>query len=122
MNRCRNCGVLNHLTQRCPRFGPWYPEPGKSKADYAELAAQIEALVAADILAEHMDGQEEEVIISRTSKLHPRELAAQELECDRCGAQPGEPCFSRNGKASKRSHHSRYSRLETDVAVPGVGV
>jgi len=51
--RCRNCGLLGHKTQVCPRYGPWYPEPGKTKEDYAKEAERIANLVAADVIAEH---------------------------------------------------------------------
>ena len=51
--RCRNCGLLGHKTQTCPRYGPWYPEPGKTKEDYAKDAERIANLVAADVIAEH---------------------------------------------------------------------
>lgn len=51
--RCRNCGELTHATQLCGEYGPWFPEEGKSKNDYCELAAKIDALIAADIIAEH---------------------------------------------------------------------
>ena len=51
--RCRNCGLLGHKTQHCPSFGPAYPEPGKTFADYADEYVRIQNLVAADVLAEH---------------------------------------------------------------------
>lgn len=53
MSRCRNCGDARHLTQECLSYGPWYPEPGKVKADYAKEEERISALVAVDILHEH---------------------------------------------------------------------
>jgi hypothetical protein len=55
--RCRNCGLLGHRTQVCPRYGPWYPEPGKTKEDYEKEATRIAQLVAADVIAEH-EGRE----------------------------------------------------------------
>lgn len=51
--RCRNCGSLGHRTQSCLENGPWFPEPGKSKEDYAAEAERIANLVAADVMAEH---------------------------------------------------------------------
>lgn len=51
--RCRNCGLPGHKTQHCPSFGPAYPEPGKTFADYADEYVRIQNLVAADVLAEH---------------------------------------------------------------------
>jgi hypothetical protein len=51
--RCRNCGALEHRTQDCAEHGPWFPEEGKTAADYAEQAQKISDLVAADIIAEH---------------------------------------------------------------------
>jgi hypothetical protein len=50
--RCRNCGET-HPTQNCGEFGPWYPEEGKTAADYADLAEKINNMVAADVIAEH---------------------------------------------------------------------
>jgi hypothetical protein len=41
----------------CPRYGPWYPEPGKTKEDYEKEANRIAQLVAADVIAEH-EGRE----------------------------------------------------------------
>ena len=51
--RCRNCGDPGHLTHNCQWYGPWFPEAGKTAADYAEMATKIADLVAADIIAEH---------------------------------------------------------------------
>lgn len=62
--RCRNCGTLGHKTQVCPRYGPWYPEPGKTRADYTKLAEKIVQLVAKDIMAEHEGREPEEVYVS----------------------------------------------------------
>jgi hypothetical protein len=53
VNRCRNCGDPEHRTQECQEFGPWYPDAGKTAADYKQQAEDISHLVAADILAEH---------------------------------------------------------------------
>jgi hypothetical protein len=53
MNRCRNCGDPEHVTQQCTVDGPWYPAPGKTRSDYAEEDARISQLVAVDILHEH---------------------------------------------------------------------
>jgi hypothetical protein len=53
MHRCRNCGTVDHLTQECPEYGPWFPEPGKTKDDYRELEERISQLVAVDIIHEH---------------------------------------------------------------------
>lgn len=51
--RCRNCGVLTHLTHECQIFGPWFPEPGVDHSFYAKEKERIDTLVAGDILAEH---------------------------------------------------------------------
>lgn len=53
MSRCRNCGDARHVTQQCKTYGPWFPEPGKTKADYAKEEERISSLVAVDILHEH---------------------------------------------------------------------
>jgi hypothetical protein len=52
-NRCRNCGVLGHYTQECTEFGPWYPEEGKTRLDYAEQDEIIRLAIAQDIMDEH---------------------------------------------------------------------
>lgn len=51
--RCRNCGDARHVTQDCKDYGPWYPEPGKTGADYEAEMERISRLVAVDILHEH---------------------------------------------------------------------
>lgn len=53
MPRCRNCGDARHSTQECREYGPWYPEPGKNRMDYAEEAERISRLVAVDVIHEH---------------------------------------------------------------------
>jgi hypothetical protein len=60
LNRCRNCGELGHYTQECTGFGPWFPEEGKTKADYAELDEQIRLAIATDIIEEHSPGSLQE--------------------------------------------------------------
>ena len=50
--RCRNCGLM-HKTQHCPSFGPAYPAPGKTFADYLDEYERIQNLVAGDVLKEH---------------------------------------------------------------------
>jgi hypothetical protein len=54
--RCRNCGLW-HETKNCPRYGPMFPEPGKTRADYAKMEQEIQNRVAADIIADH-NGEE----------------------------------------------------------------
>lgn len=56
--RCYNCGIPGHLTTKCPRHGPYWPEPGKERADYAELIQEIADKVAGDIIREH-EGHED---------------------------------------------------------------
>lgn len=46
------------MTPKCPRFGPYYPEPGKSREDYVELIQEIADKFAADIIREH-EGHED---------------------------------------------------------------
>ena len=57
MIRCRNCGNHLHQTQLCEAYGPWFPEPGKNAADYAELAKKIDSMIAMDIIIEHEAGR-----------------------------------------------------------------
>lgn len=61
--RCRNCGLW-HNTRICPNYGPMFPEPGRTAADYAAVAKKIADRVAADIVAEHngIEGTEGEII------------------------------------------------------------
>lgn len=66
--RCRNCGLPGHKTQHCPSFGPAYPEPGKTFADYADEYVRIQNLVAADVLAEHYGNDHD----------HPAEFVEEE--------------------------------------------
>lgn len=51
--RCRNCGNTSHQTQTCTEFGPWFPEEGKTMADYGDLGRKIYDLVAGDVIAEY---------------------------------------------------------------------
>ena len=70
MNRCYNCGLHGHGTKVCPTYGPYWPEPGKSRDDYAELTAKIQGLLAEDIIKEHegvVDDDEEVVPVDRDS-------------------------------------------------------
>ena len=53
MIRCYNCGEEGHRTQTCSSYGPYYPEPGKSGQDYAELSQIIADRFALDIITEH---------------------------------------------------------------------
>jgi hypothetical protein len=64
--RCRNCGLW-HGTNVCPSYGPMFPAPGKTAADYEELRKKIQDRVAADIVAEHegTETEEGEVIVVR---------------------------------------------------------
>lgn len=54
--RCLNCGELGHLVKVCPRYGPYFLEPGKTREDYAELIQEIADRNAADIIREHEEG------------------------------------------------------------------
>ncbi len=63
MSRCRNCGELDHLTQDCEDYGPWFPAPDKVREDYAEQEERISHLVAADILHEHERDHESEGVV-----------------------------------------------------------
>lgn len=116
--RCRNCGILDHKTQHCPRYGPWYPEPGKQREDYVELANLITELVARDVLAEHMVDHDENLAGRERDELPPLkgstslEQLARQYKCKSCGAEPEQPCTQRGGKVSERSHRPRYNLVE----------
>lgn len=56
MNRCRNCGSTDHLTQYCKEYGPEFPAPDRTKQSYDEQRREIAALVAQDIIDEHDEG------------------------------------------------------------------
>jgi hypothetical protein len=59
-DRCRNCGLRGHQTQNCPSWGPLFPGPGKTKADYAKLYETIQNKLAKDIVEEHQGHEVEE--------------------------------------------------------------
>jgi hypothetical protein len=118
VTRCRNCGNAAHKTQHCPRFGPWYPEPGKTSADYADIRDMIATKVAADILAEHeghsYDGDEDLGMATLNPSVgitDPMERMAQTYACGTCGAESGYACLSSSGRTSKKSHKSRYKQI-----------
>jgi len=118
VTRCRNCGILDHKTQHCPRYGPWFPEPGKERTDYAELAELITELVARDVLAEHAVDHDESLAGRERDEL-PKlkanaslETLARQYKCKRCAAEPGQPCIQRGGTASERSHRPRFELVE----------
>lgn len=116
--RCYNCGVSGHQTQVCPRYGPRYPEPGKSTEDYAELAQQIMNQVAADILLEHANVEERDEVAAaeirppRKQRPKPRPPieqihAVREVTCPSCGSLPGKACRSKDGGRLSDSHRDR---------------
>jgi hypothetical protein len=75
--RCRNCG-LQHNTRTCPSWGPMFPAPGKTAADYAEVAKKIADRVAADIVAEHNGEETEEggpIVVKKVRKKANRAVA-----------------------------------------------
>ena len=115
-DRCRNCGLL-HKTYACPSYGPMFPEPGKSREDYAELNEKIQNQIAADVLAEHYGHDDDGDVLGKI--MMPR--AVQEAEairrqhiCDTCGAQPGNACVTSRGITSK-SHKSRYDKVKAVI-------
>lgn len=118
MMRCRNCGILDHRTQACPRYGPWYPEPGKSRADYSEVADEIGRLVARDILHEHDESLDDVPIRKPTLAL---EALARLYPCKSCGQGPGEMCKQRSGKLVERCHNPRHELLLYGVERDGHG-
>ena len=124
MSRCRNCGILNHQTQHCPRYGPWYPEPGKTREDYAALAERIVTLVAGDILAEHEGSEghehpEEMEAKSRGGRPKGKSLSDQDAEAlarpcpnPNCLAPSGQWCTTQTGRGAERLHKVRYAKEE----------
>lgn len=108
--RCYNCGIPGHLTQNCARYGPKYPAPGKTSADYVELNQQIMNKVAQDIIVEHMDhAEEEESLGSNLPRRLVNPLSERRIKvaCENCGADPGQWCMTKNGGHSERLHISR---------------
>lgn len=116
MNRCRNCGILDHKTQHCPRYGPWYPEPGKTREDYAALADEITEKVAQDILAEHEGHDHEDPTYSVRSLGRPsstKRISVQDREaltraCEACQAPQGQWCTTSAGRQADRLHKGRF--------------
>lgn len=116
--RCYNCGVPGHQTQACPRYGPRYPEPGKTHLDYAQQAQEIMNKVAADILAEHLGvGEQDEVHLEDTRTIRRRAArtkppldyikAIRTVPCPVCDAVAGRACRSKTGKRVSDSHKDR---------------
>jgi hypothetical protein len=99
-DRCRNCNLL-HRTDRCPSYGPMFPAPGKTKADYQDLYERIQNQLAADILAEHYGHPESHdddlslMVGARSTK--EKELKYRTVPCTTCDAPIGESCTSRKG-------------------------
>ena len=118
MSRCRNCGIMGHHTQHCPRYGPWYPEPGKTRQDYAKLAERITTLVAGDILAEHEGHDHEPEYVTPVSRGgRPRGTGRQPTEqdtealgrhCTWCLAPRGQWCTTQAGREAEKLHRVRY--------------
>lgn len=65
--RCRNCGLW-HDTRSCPSYGPMYPAPGKTSADYEEMRKKIQDRIAADIVAEHEGAEVDEGPVIRNPR------------------------------------------------------
>lgn len=65
--RCRNCGLWHH-TKNCPSYGPMYPAPGKTAADYEEMRKKIQDRIAADIVAEHGGEEVDEGPVIRNTR------------------------------------------------------
>jgi hypothetical protein len=116
MIRCYNCGLEGHRTQVCPSYGPWYPEPGKDKGDYADKAQHIANLFAADIIREHGGDDDEPITDLEVSRGN---LTTTELEqivlkypCTLCKVEPGQRC------RSSKSHKNRYHQAVADGLLP----
>jgi hypothetical protein len=114
---------LNHKTQHCPRYGPWYPEPGKTREDYAELAAEIADKVAADILAEHEGHDHVEAVepMSRGGRPRTRGTKAKDAEAltrhcpnPNCLAVPDQWCTTQTGRQAEHLHKVRYNLVEEE--------
>lgn len=129
MSRCRNCGILAHKTQHCPRYGPWYPEPGKTRADYKALDDEITDKVAADILAEHEGHDHEPEYVTPVSRggrpQKVREPTTGEAEaltrhCTHCLAPSGQHCTTSAGRVAENLHRARYSKEEEHGHVQSV--
>lgn len=111
--RCYNCGIQGHKTQHCPSYGPRYPAPGKTTADYEGEKARILRLFAADILAEHEPNESDyDGLPSRLGarKYSARELAARQFPCRTCGSPVGQACRTKAGKQCA-CHRDRYHQI-----------
>lgn len=124
--RCYNCGLPGHQTQVCPRYGPRFPEPGKTINDYAEEQQRIMDLVALDVITEHYGLSEEqgEVELSPESRKHgirpgtEHRRAVRTVACPTCGSEPGHTCRSAHGKRVSDNHKARetaYLVLNEDL-------
>jgi hypothetical protein len=117
--RCYNCGGIGHLTQHCARYGPRYPEPGKSSQDYGEDAQRIANLFAEDIIREHEgydgDADVDASWVQRGMKFSEAEEIMRKYMCTFCKAVPGERC--RGGKSHKNRFHQAVAehRLPSDM-------
>jgi hypothetical protein len=113
MTRCYNCGGVGHLTQYCPHYGPKFPAPGKTAQDYGDQAQKIANLFARDIISEHEADHVDEGEVLSPKQHPPRDTQVSLLEkyrrqytCGRCGAVPGTPCVTLNGRPTG-SHNDR---------------
>lgn len=59
------------MTQKCPRYGPFWPEPGKTREDYAELIQEIADKNAQDIIREHEGHEDRDNYVPRKVALPP---------------------------------------------------
>ena len=117
--RCYNCGLPGHKTQICPRYGPRYPEPGKTVTDYAEENQRILNLFAADIVEEHDEGD----MLTRPRRIGPRtpgdkEAHLRQFYCTYCGAQPGRRCQTKAGQAGAAHLARANASKEAGVDIP----
>lgn len=117
--RCSNCGLKGHKEKVCPRYGPYYPEPGKTREDYADLIAKIANLNAQDIILEHRVGEPEDPAERLSPRprggvkpISAREERSRTIDCDTCGSSAGMPCLSPAGMYI-RSHKSRNDRANS---------
>lgn len=117
MIRCYNCGLEGHRTENCPRFGPYWPEPGKTLEDYAELKQIISNKIASDIISEHEEHDEGEVLAPK-KKGEPAgkppgvlELRYRKYNCGFCGAPIGTACISKSTGSPAHAHSSRINQF-----------
>jgi hypothetical protein len=128
--RCYNCGLIGHRTQSCARYGPRFPEPGKTFQDYTSERERIANLFASDIIADHqshtVDEDEDTYVPPPAPPAGERpepppsklELAHRNFTCDYCKAEPGRRCVNRHGVLVNLAHSSRTRQHLDSLKAP----